>query len=340
MSPIVDVHTHWSVGPETFPELTKVPAQPVVTPGGDIVSNVSGVPQIMYHDVMDVARQHEVTTAAGITTRLLSHVTMLTTFARMLGLSTLETARRFNDAGAELMARYPEISVLATVFPFAEGDLVELDRSLDELGMKGVVVDTRADGVFLDDPAAYPFWERIQDRDLTVFLHPPLAPIGSDSPAMAQYKLDEVIGRPFDSAMCAARLIFSGTLDRFPGLRLVLAHMGGGLLAVMGRLIFSHRLGYAGLPDDAAAKCQRPPLEYLRDNFYVDTMGLWPPHLKEAIEVFGSHRVLFGSDYAPVPLSPAEHVEEVRSLGLSTEDEERILWRNAVDLFRLEPRTY
>ena len=65
-------------------------------------------------------------------------------------------------------------------------------------------------------------------------------------------------------------------------------------------------------------------------------MGFWAPHVREAIEVFGAERVMFGTDYGPVPIDPKEHVDIVRGFGLSAEDTENILWRNATEFLNLD----
>ncbi len=152
---------------------------------------------------------------------------------------------------------------------------------------------------------------------------------------MALYKLEEIVGRPFDTTMTITRMIYSGIFDRYPGLQVVLPHMGGGLPNIIGRLDFGYRLGYEGLPSGEEAVCERKPSEYLRTNLYADTMGFSAAGIRQCIELFGVDRVLFGSDYPPVPISPKEHIDIVRSLGLAGEDEERILWKNANNLFHL-----
>lgn len=88
------------------------------------------------------------------------------------------------------------------------------------------------------------------------------------------------------------------------------------------------------MPDRARIKCQRLPSDYLRQ-IHVDTMGIWAPHLREAVEVFGADRVMLGTDYGPVPIDPSEHIEMVKALGLPSADEEKILWRNADAFFGL-----
>jgi predicted TIM-barrel fold metal-dependent hydrolase len=69
---------------------------------------------------------------------------------------------------------------------------------------------------------------------------------------------------------------------------------------------------------------------------YVDTMGFWAPHVREAVEVFGADRVMFGTDYGPVPLDPTEHVDIVNTLPISPAAKEKIFWRNATAFFNLE----
>jgi predicted TIM-barrel fold metal-dependent hydrolase len=170
-----------------------------------------------------------------------------------------------------------------------------------------------------------------------LFIHPPRVPIGHDQ-QMDQFKLDELVGRPFDTAMALARMILSGLLDRYPRLKIVVAHMGGGLLPVVGRLDFGWRLGCEGMPERAVIRCKQRPSDYLT-KLCVDTMGLWAPHVREAVEVFGVDRVMFGTDYGPVPIDPKEHVDIVEQLAISTDDKELILWRNAARFFDLDVAT-
>src|SRR5262249_56167584 len=106
--------------------------------------------------------------------------------------------------------------------------------------------------------------------------------VGEDG-EMDQSKLGELVGRPFDTAMAVARMILSGLFDRFPRLKITVAHMGGGLLPVMGRLDFGWRLGCDGMPEEARIRCKQQPSKYLR-LLHVDTMGFWAPHVREAVE--------------------------------------------------------
>jgi aminocarboxymuconate-semialdehyde decarboxylase len=135
--------------------------------------------------------------------------------------------------------------------------------------------------------------------------------------------------------MALARMILSGLFDRYPDLKISVAHMGGGLLPVVGRLDFGWRLGCDGMPERAVIRCKQRPSDYLA-RLYVDTMGFWAPHVRETVEVFGADRVMFGTDYGPVPIDPGEHIDIVNGLVISAADKEKILWRNAARFFNLD----
>jgi aminocarboxymuconate-semialdehyde decarboxylase len=239
-----------------------------------------------------------------------------------------------NDMTAAMVAKYPaELDFMAYANPFEQGSIDECERCLTKLGAKGIGIVSSVNGEFLDSAQLNPFWEYAQAKEAAVFIHPPMLPIGYQK--MNRYKLEEVVGRPFDTTMNIARMIYSGVFDRYPRLQVVLAHMGGGLPSVLGRLDFGYRLGYEGLPQGEAAVCKHKPSEYLRTNLSVDTMGLSPTGVQHCIDLFGVDRVLLGTDYPAVPLSPKEHIDIVRGLGLHPVDQAKILWKNADDLFKL-----
>jgi predicted TIM-barrel fold metal-dependent hydrolase len=296
---------------------------------------VDGITSIAYSDLMDVDAQVKGQNEAGVTKSLLSGSMFLETLCqKMLFVPDEELNKRLNDATARLVAKYPEkLEFMVNINPFDTSSIKECERCFEELGAKGINIGTSWNGEFLDSPQLDYFWEYVQDKDVALFLHPPLVPIGYHK--MNAYKLEEMVGRPFDTTMTVSRMIFSGVFDRYPRLKMVIPHMGGALPNVVGRLDFGYRLGYKGLPQGQAAVCERMPSEYLKMNLYVDTMGFSPAGIRHCIELFGADRVLFGSDYAAVPISPKEHIDIVKGLGLSQEDEEKILWKNASSLFRL-----
>ena len=292
------------------------------------------ITSLIYPDLRDIDLQVKVQDQAGVTKSLLSFSMLLETFCEVLYQPSNWVATRMNDATAALVAKYPtKLAFMAMVNPFDKGSLTECERCFKEHRAKGICTGTSWKGEFLDSQDLNHFWEYAEDKGAPIFFHPPFVPIGWEK--MNLYKLEEMVGRPFDTTMTAARMIFSGVFDRYPKLKIVLPHMGGALPNVIGRLDFGYRLGYSGLPLGQAAICKRKPSEYLKTNFYVDTMGFSALAIKYCIDLLGAERVLFGTDYGPVPISPKEHIDIVRSLGLSREDEDKILWKNSAELFKL-----
>ena len=147
---------------------------------------------------------------------------------------------------------------------------------------------------------------------MPIFLHPLRVPIGSDR-QMDQYKLDELVGRPFDTAMALTRMILSGLFDRSPAAADLRRPHGRRPLPVMGRLDFGWRLGYEGMPERARIRCKELPSSYLQSSArrHHGRMGA---ACAEAVEVFGPDRVMFGTDYGPVPVDPKQHVDMVKGL--------------------------
>jgi aminocarboxymuconate-semialdehyde decarboxylase len=301
--------------------------------GKNAVTNFRGLPAVSYHDMYDFDLQQEVCAKAGITNRLIS-----TPFAAE-GISwaskspAIDIVKSVNDQIAATVARSSGNWGLGTLNPLDASHIAEGERCLRSLDFKGLLICSSWHGRFLDGEDAFPFWEWAQDQEVPIFIHPPRVPIGNEQ-QMDQYKLDELVGRPFDTAMALARMILSGLLDRFPRLKILVAHMGGALLPCMGRLDFGWRLGCDGMPERAVIRCKDRPSDYLK-LLSVDTMGFFAPHVREVVEVFGVDRVMLGTDYGPVPIDPKEHVDIVDGLAIPTADKQKILWRNAAKFFNL-----
>ena len=331
--PIIDIHTHCTARgrDDRFGLVQAMRATPA---GRNVVTSYRGLPAVAYHEMFDLDLQQEVSAKAGITGRIISNPFAAEVASAVSRSSALDVVRYFNDQTAALLAQAKGNWGLGTINPLDASHVAEGERCLGPLGFKGLLINSSWHGRFIDGEDAFVFWEWAQDRQVPVFIHPPRVLIGHDQ-QMDQYKLDELVGRPFDTAMALARMILSGLLDRYARLKIVVAHMGGGLLPVMGRLDFGWRLGCEGMPERAVIKCAKLPSAYLA-GLSVDTMGLWAPHVREAVEVFGAERVMLGTDYGPVPIDPSEHVAIVRELGLSAVDKENIMWRNAARFFNLD----
>ncbi len=333
MSHKVDIHTH-CVLPSKDDKLGVAEAMRGQFYGRNMISTYRGLPAVMYYELTDFDLQQEVSARAGITRRLMSNPFSAEVFTAISSKPALDVVQHCNDEVAAVVAKAPDTTWgMGNVNPLDKSHIAEAERCMEQLGFKSVMVCSSWHGRYPDHEDAYPFWEWAQDKQVPIFIHPPRVPIGFEQ-EMDQYKLDELVGRPFDTAMALARMILSGLFDRFPRLKIAVAHMGGGLLPVMGRLDFGWRLGSDGMPERAKIKCRRLPSEYL-SLLSVDTMGIWAPHVREAVEVFGADRVMLGTDYGPVPIDPEEHIDIVLKLPISAADKEKILWRNADAFFGL-----
>lgn len=316
-----------------------------------IVDMSSTPPAIRYHgtsfasppDFLDVQLHIRVCKEAGLT-HVMLHQAMLATVANdVLGMTTVDASRMHNDFVALLRDQYPDLVFpYGTVKPHDGSSAVkEAERCVDELGFRALAVDTSygvTDRAFLHTPETLEFWEFVNDREIPVYVHPSMLPYGWEW--MDRFKFEETVGRPAETALCVSFMMMSGLFDRFPKLRIILAHMGGGLMMCLPRLQFAHRLGYEGMLEFQKPKNKLEPMEYVRENIWVDTMGFDAAGIKHAIEVFGLGHVLLGTDYGPIPISPREHIDIVcDELGLSVAEQDRILGLNAKELFDLPDPT-
>ncbi len=159
----------------------------------------------------------------------------------------------------------------------------ELRRAVIENGFRGVLLPTSANGVPLDDAAFEPLLAAIEDLDLLAFLHPVSSRLSAGLP---DYTLAILIGWPTETSVAVTRLIFAGVLERHPRLKLVLAHGGGTLPCLLGRI----DLGYSAPNYEANPACRanisRPPSHYLKQ-LYFDTTVTDPKALAFLIEQMG-----------------------------------------------------
>jgi aminocarboxymuconate-semialdehyde decarboxylase len=242
----------------------------------------------------------------------------------------LERARIQNDALAGLVRDHPDRVAALGALPLQDPELAA--RELEELvaggELRGVEVAASVRGVFLGDDRFEPFWEAAETTSAVVFVHPTTR--GFDSPAFQDYYLWNTVANPLETATAAAHMVVAGVMERHPELRVLLAHGGGALLAVRGRMRHAH-----GFQPQAASRLRESPGDSIR-RFYFDTLTHDDALLRALIEYAGPDHVLLGSDY-PFDMGDARHVDTVRALGLEPEVQAGILAGNAERLLGLEP---
>jgi aminocarboxymuconate-semialdehyde decarboxylase len=229
-----------------------------------------------------------------------------------------------NDALAAAAAAHPgRVSAVGAV-PLQDPALA--GRLIADLvtagGLCGAEIPTSVGARYLGDDFFQPFWEAAEASGALVFIHPSTRGLGV--PALDGYYLWNSVGNPLETAVTAAHIAVSGVLERHPGLRVLLAHGGGALPAVRGRL----RRAYA-VRGEARARSDAGPDESLR-RFYYDTVTHDRDLLADLVRYAGADHLLLGSD-RPFDMGTGHAVDEVRALGLGT-GEDLVLSGNAARL--------
>lgn len=234
----------------------------------------------------------------------------------------------YNDALAEAATRHPRRLYGLAILPMQTPALAlrEARRAATLPGIRGVYMATCVLDRELGDEAFWPVYELLEDLGLPIFLHP-LHVIGMTD-RLKPYFLANLLGNPFDNAIAGVQLMFSGVMDRFPRLEVVLPHGGGALPFLLGRI--AH--GWSVRPE--CRHLPRSPMEYA-SRFHYDTVTHDPKALAFLIDRVGADRVLLGSDYCfDMGLEdPAGAVDALAHL--SDDDRTAILSGNAKRLLRL-----
>lgn len=243
-----------------------------------------------------------------------------------MGLPAVEARRRCevqHEALARLVARDPEhMSAVGAVPVDHPADAVSVLQDACAAGLSGVELAANAAN-YLGEEGLEPFWEAAEALEALVFVHP--ATRGIALPALDDFYLWNTVGNPAETAIAGAHLVLGGVLERHPGLRIVLAHGGGALSAVCGRLRHGQEAVAA-----ARGRLARPVEESLA-RFYFDTVTHDGRQLRRLIEDFGHDHVLLGSD-RPFDMGDPDPVATVRGIGLDPVAETAVLGGNAARL--------
>ena len=237
---------------------------------------------------------------------------------------SLAYAQWLNERLAEAVATHPTRLVALGSVPMHDSAkaVVELDRAVTKLGLRGVEIASNINGRYFDDGAFDPFWETAQALDALIFVHPNQV-VGADR--MKEFNLANLIGNPTDTSLAIAKLIFSGVLERYPRLKILLAHAGGFLPYTWGRLDRGYRI-----QDSATSKMPKPPGEYLKLlNF--DTITHSATALEYLVANFGADHVVLGSDY-PYDMGDPDPVASLRAANIDGASLEQIASANACKL--------
>lgn len=263
--------------------------------------------------------------------------------------SNIEDCKRIHDSYGDLMKKYPGRFVgLALCIPTMGDEAIdEFNRAISEIGLRGVVISSQFDGIPLDSEKLTTFYTEVSKKKVPVFVHPtPLTTLINGYPAFeANYDLYNSIAREFDLANAVARVILGGVLTKFPELKLVMSHMGGGISIVMERLLMQVARRGSGFWTDMGGT---PPFKEpfvdsiinLFNQIYFDLAGYQGAMnvVKCNLTMMKPERLLFATDY-PFNFRDAKlaknYVQNLKNLGLPPNQLDLVLGGNAMALLKL-----
>ena len=244
----------------------------------------------------------------------------------------IRLAQIVNDAGMEAHAAYPERFLIGAALPIRDpaAALTELNRVAGKPGIRAVGLPNSLDGKdYLFAPEFVPLLARCEELGLPLVFHPiDYSPHHYMEPRLeGPNLLYNTLGFPFETATTAAKFIFSGTLDRFPKLDVVLPHSGGCFPYIAGRI--QHSIDKGATEN----KLKHPVRDYVR-RFHYDSMAYYPETLRFMLNLLGADRIVIGTDsFATMDVDQPNAL--VESLNLPAAERDRIFSGNAKRLFRI-----
>ena len=234
--------------------------------------------------------------------------------------------RECNDYVSQLTKDHPDRFAGLANLPMQDvgAAAAELERAMTQLGLKGAMIDDQVNGKTYDDPEFYPVWEVAEQTGAVILIHQSLETVVS--PRLNRYHLPNTIGNLADRAITFASFVFGGVMDRYPDLRICLAHGGGYTCFGAGRMDRGWQVR-----SEARVNINRPPSSYL-NRFYYDCLTHSEPALRMLIDSVGVDKVLFGTDW-PFDMAIDWPVAWVLGLeSLTQEEKEAILGKNLESL--------
>jgi aminocarboxymuconate-semialdehyde decarboxylase len=236
-----------------------------------------------------------------------------------------------NEKLAELCAAHPDrfVAFSSVALQFPELAAQQLEDGVRKLGLRGAAIGGHVNDDELSAPKFNPFWAKAEELGVVIFMHPQGVP-ELDKRLAGNGRLGIVIANPLETTIALSHLIFDGTLDRYPGLKICGAHGGGYLPSYAGRS--DH--GCSAGPGCDPKPLKKLPSEYLRQQIYADSLVFSPEALRHLVSQCGPSQIMVGTDFPfPWTTTPVDHVLDTP--GLSNADKRAILGENAARLLRI-----
>ena len=238
-----------------------------------------------------------------------------------------EMSRIINDGIAKAVRKYPKQFQGLAMLPLIDTKLAlkELDRAVQDLGLKGMCMLTNVAGKMVDSEFLLPVYARAQELGVPIFIHP-TTPLGAQ--VMQEWRLAIILGFEFDIVLSATRLAYAGVLEKFPELNFVISHLGAGIPFLAGRIDRGYHDPTCGI------KTRKPTSEYLRD-LYCDTVSFYQPGLMMAYQFYGAGRMVLGSDFPLIIGDLPAAVPSIEEMPIPKREKEKILGDNVIQLLKL-----
>jgi aminocarboxymuconate-semialdehyde decarboxylase len=320
--PIVDFHAHMlEVDVHRAAHNKTVLTGYGAIPGAGTQSNNPAT----YLRMTDPAAQLADMDRLGIDVNVISSSTVIQGTAWADPQTALDLDRRCNDRVAEWVAQYPGRYVGSFTLPMQDLGLSlnELERCVKVLKIPVANMCAHYDGVYLGEERYAPLWEAVNDLGAIVWIHPD----GIRDPWFQRYGMWNSIGQSIEEAKVMTSIIYGGVVEKYPDIRIVMAHGGGYFPHNMGRL----DRNVTNRPD-SMKNITKPPSEYLR-SFYYDTCLYHTSILAALIKVVGADRIVMGSDYPVGDADPIGFVE--RCPGITADEVAMITGGTAAKILEL-----
>jgi aminocarboxymuconate-semialdehyde decarboxylase len=240
-----------------------------------------------------------------------------------------------NEKLAELCAKNPErfVGLASVSLAFPDAAAEQLETAVKQLGLRGVIIGGSVNGTELSDSKLHPFWAKAEQLGIIVFIHPQGTPeLEASGRLKGSGGLANVIGNPLETTIALSHLIFEGTLDRYPGLKICGAHAGGYLPSYIGR---SDAM-CANRPDQCTVALKKKPSEYLKGGqLYFDSMVFTEEGLRHLIAEVGIDHIVMGTDY-PFPWTKTAVDHIMKQPGISDADRIAMLGETASKLLGIK----
>jgi len=214
-----------------------------------------------------------------------------------------------NEKLAEIVAKQPDRFVALASLALEHPDLAteQLEDGVKRLGLRGALIGGSVNGKELSDPKFHPFWAKAEQLGVLIFIHPQGTPeLQASGRLNGNGGLANVIGNPLETTIALSHLIFEGTLDAFPGLKICGAHAGGYLPSYAAR---SDRM-CENRPELCKIALKKKPTEYLKELYY-DSMVFTPEGLRHLAAEVGAGQIVMGTDYPfPWTTTSVDHILE------------------------------